>query len=184
MMAASSGLDQAAFELWQHTKGHDVPDVVNPKVIGQAGRTNPAIANVLKGLPPDHMSKDLVPLVTQSDDAQGAAAFMRQKVSLGLPNDRDVSWAEAFAALAKATGLTVVTEDYLDHKFSSPQTVRLAPGGGVMRVSNVIVGQGDDCGIGSEAYRRRRHIDGFASGSRGGKYTRCGAGEARAAPGG
>jgi len=98
-------LRQAAQELWWQKKiVQKAPSIVNAPLPDQK--------------PPDHIAKDLVPLDIKSG-AKKSPDFMAEKVKLDLPKDRDVSYAEAFAALAKAAGLSIVTEDYLDHKHKS-----------------------------------------------------------------
>lgn len=98
-------LRQTAREIWRRTKSHKSPAVLDARLPDQKP-------------PPDHMAKDLVPFRIDGGDKQ-SPAFLAEKVKLDLPKDRDVSYAEAFAALAEAAGLTIVAEDYLDHKHKS-----------------------------------------------------------------
>jgi hypothetical protein len=64
---------------------------------------------------PDHTSNDLVPI----DLVPGSIsklAILTQKMKLDLPKDRDVTYADVMAALAKASGLTIVSEDFVSHQ--------------------------------------------------------------------
>ena len=66
--------------------------------------------------PPDHISKDLVRMSLIPEPGEQPAAILSQKVKLDLPKDRDVTYADVMAALAKASGLTIVSEDFLSHR--------------------------------------------------------------------
>lgn len=109
-------LDAAAMQLWGNTKGHDKPAVLSAPPAG------PKL--------PDHLSKDLTPLDIKKDD-EPAPSILRQKVALDLPKDKDVTYAQALAALSKATGLNITVEDFLDHKRRDDLTIVKSPSGGV-----------------------------------------------------
>ena len=98
-MSWGTNLTAAAFELWfRATKSEkDWP----------AGPSEPVL--------PDHISKDLVPINFQAESI-AKPAILNQKVKLDLPKDRDVTYADAMAALAKASGLTIVSEDFMSHQ--------------------------------------------------------------------
>lgn len=115
-MGAPLPLDAAAMQLWGNTKGHDKPAVLSTPVMGQKL--------------PDHLSKDLTPLDIKKDD-EPAPSILRQKVTLDLPKDKDVTYAQALAALSKATGLNITVEDFLDHKRRDDFTIVKSPSGGV-----------------------------------------------------
>lgn len=108
-------LDTAADHAWGSTKGHDSPSILAAKVPDQKL--------------PDHLSKDLIPLDIKTG-ATTPPAFMSKKISLDFPKDRDVTYAEVIAAAAKETGLTIIAEDYLDHRRRSNMVVRSTMGGG------------------------------------------------------
>ncbi len=101
-ISRTADLRQTTRDIWQRTKGHKSPSVLRARL--------PAYTP-----PPDHMARDLAAIRIDANDNQ-PPAFLAEKVKLDLPKDKDVSYAEALAALARATGLTIVTEDYLDHK--------------------------------------------------------------------
>lgn len=64
---------------------------------------------------PDHTSKDLIPI----DLVPGSiskSAILTQKMKLDLPKERDVTYADVMAALAKASGLTIISEDFVSHQ--------------------------------------------------------------------
>lgn len=101
VFARSLPLEMAASQLWRAVKGREKPAILE----------SPAKENSIT----DRIAKDLLPLDIKSD-AEPAPAFMRQKIALDLPAGKDVTYAEAISAVAKAAGLDIVAEDYIDHR--------------------------------------------------------------------
>ncbi len=96
----SSSLDTLAQDAWRSTG--EKPDPASLYDCGGKPR-------------PDHMPKDMVSLDVETR-TEDAPSFLSQKVKLELPKDHEPTCAETIAALAKAAGVSIVVEDYSDHK--------------------------------------------------------------------
>lgn len=129
VFAPSIELDTAASQVWQSTTGHEPPKCLSAKMPDEKL--------------PDHLSKDLIPLDVTAG-AKTSPEFMGTKVTLDLPKDRDVTYGEVIAKLAKAAGLTIIAEDYLDHKRKSNMMVRspLAGGGMINTTGQIVISKG------------------------------------------
>ncbi len=75
--------------------------------------------------PPDHISKELVPISLKPEDIAKSPALSKN-VKLDLPTDRDVTYADVMTALAKASGLSIISEDFLSQLH--PASLALAVG--------------------------------------------------------
>lgn len=97
----NESLTSAADKLQNGFRDAKLPELV------KTGRRYPS--------PPDHISKDLVRVSLTPEPGEKPAAILSQKVKLDLPKDRDVIYGDVMAALAKASGLTIVSDDFLSH---------------------------------------------------------------------
>lgn len=115
VLASPTVLSSAAQLVWKQTRGHKPP----------SGLPKPAATSDM----PDHIAKDLLPLDIKAD-AKDPAPLLSRKVKLDLPKDKDVTYADAIDALAKAAGVTIVAENYLDHRRRPQMMTSIASSGG------------------------------------------------------
>ena len=86
--------------------------------------------------PPDHIPSSFSHLVADPNNLslnspnEWPSEALQEKVHIELPTDRDLTYAETLSAVSKASGWTIIAENYLDHRLIRTKSRILGSSGG------------------------------------------------------